>query len=103
MTVHRAVKLIGASLELHFQFGALAGLYLFGFLLDAFSLDLQGVDGVAGVHGLKHVSAGLAQRDLGRLQLEQATWSEANRIEQVAGTRLGMKFPEDVDIVVLEP
>jgi len=41
--------------------------------------------------------------EFGRLQLEQATWSEANRIEQVAGTRLGMKFPVDTDIVVLQP
>jgi cell division protein FtsL len=41
--------------------------------------------------------------EVGRLQLEQATWSEANRIEQVAGTRIGMKFPEDADIVVLQP
>jgi cell division protein FtsL len=41
--------------------------------------------------------------EFGRLQLEQATWSEANRIEQVAGTRIGMKFPEDGDIVVLQP
>ena len=41
--------------------------------------------------------------EFGRLQLEQATWSEANRIEQVAGTRIGMKFPEDADIVVLQP
>jgi cell division protein FtsL len=41
--------------------------------------------------------------EFGRLQIEQATWSEANRIEQVAGTRIGMKFPEDADIVVLRP
>lgn len=41
--------------------------------------------------------------EFGRLQLEQATWSEANRIEQVAGTRLGMVFPADDDIVVLQP
>jgi cell division protein FtsL len=41
--------------------------------------------------------------EFGRLQLEQATWSEANRIEQVAGTRLGMKFPESADVVVLQP
>ena len=41
--------------------------------------------------------------EFGRLQLEQATWSEANRIEQVAGNRIGMKFPEDADIVVLRP
>ena len=41
--------------------------------------------------------------EFGRLQIEQATWAEANRIEQVAGTRIGMKFPEDADIVVLQP
>jgi hypothetical protein len=32
--------------------------------------------------------------DFGRLQLEQATWAESNRIDQVARERLGMKFPE---------
>jgi cell division protein FtsL len=41
--------------------------------------------------------------EFGRLQLEQATWSEANRIEQVAATRLGMAFPGDEDVVVLQP
>lgn len=41
--------------------------------------------------------------DFGRLQLEQATWSEANRIEQVAGNRIGMRYPNDADIVVLQP
>ena len=41
--------------------------------------------------------------EYGRLQLEQATWAEANRIEQVAGTRIGMKYPTDDDIVVLQP
>ena len=41
--------------------------------------------------------------EFGRLQLEQATWSEATRIEQVAGARIGMKFPTDEDIVVLQP
>jgi cell division protein FtsL len=41
--------------------------------------------------------------EYGRLQLEQATWAEANRIEQVAGTRIGMKYPTDADIVVLQP
>jgi cell division protein FtsL len=39
--------------------------------------------------------------EFGRLQLEQATWSESNRIDQVARTRLGMKFPETGDIVVV--
>ena len=41
--------------------------------------------------------------DFGRLQLEQATWAESNRIDQVARTRLGMKFPEAADIVVVRP
>lgn len=41
--------------------------------------------------------------DFGRLQLEQATWSEANRIEQVASDRIGMRYPNDADIVVLQP
>ncbi len=41
--------------------------------------------------------------DFGQLQLEQATWSEANRIEQVAGNRIGMRYPTDEDIVVLRP
>lgn len=41
--------------------------------------------------------------DFGRLQLEQATWAESNRIDQVARTRLGMKFPETGDIVVIRP
>lgn len=41
--------------------------------------------------------------DFGRLQLEQATWAEANRVDQVARTRLGMKFPEPSEIVVVRP
>jgi cell division protein FtsL len=41
--------------------------------------------------------------DFGRLQLEQATWAEANRIDQIARTKLGMKFPETADIVVIRP
>lgn len=41
--------------------------------------------------------------EFGRLQLEQATWSESNRIDQVARDRLGMKFPEGAEIVVIRP
>jgi cell division protein FtsL len=41
--------------------------------------------------------------EFGRLQLEQATWAESNRIDQVARDRLGMKFPEGNDIVVIRP
>ncbi len=39
--------------------------------------------------------------EFGRLQLEQATWAESGRINQVAMTRLGMVFPRTEDIVVL--
>ncbi len=41
--------------------------------------------------------------EFGRLQLEQATWAETGRIEQVARDQLGMKFPEGADIVVVKP
>ena len=41
--------------------------------------------------------------EFGRLQLEQATWAESNRVDQVARTRLGMKTPEPADIVVVRP
>lgn len=39
--------------------------------------------------------------EFGRLQIEQATWSETNRIEQLAVAKLGMKFPEGADVVVV--
>jgi hypothetical protein len=70
VAVHRAVKLVGASLELDLQSGVLTGLYLFGLLLDALAFDLQRVDGVAGVDGLKDLGAGLLQGNLGRLECE---------------------------------
>lgn len=41
--------------------------------------------------------------EFGRLQLEQATWAESNRIDQVARDRLGMKFPEGDEIVMVRP
>ncbi len=41
--------------------------------------------------------------EFGRLQLEQATWAESNRIDQIARNRLGMKFPEADEIVVVRP
>ena len=41
--------------------------------------------------------------EFGRLQLEQATWAETNRIDQIARTQLGMKFPEGADVVVIRP
>ena len=39
--------------------------------------------------------------EFGRLQLEQATWAESNRVDQVARMRLGLVFPRTEDIVVL--
>lgn len=41
--------------------------------------------------------------EFGRLQLEQATWAQSNRVDQVARDRLGMKFPEGAEIVVVRP
>jgi len=41
--------------------------------------------------------------EFGRLQIEQATWSETNRIEQIAVGKLGMKFPEGDEVVVVQP
>ena len=37
----------------------------------------------------------------GRLQLEQATWAESNRVDQVARVQLNMVFPRTEDTVVL--
>ena len=41
--------------------------------------------------------------EFSRLQLEQATWAESNRVDQVARAKLGMKFPEAAEIVVVRP
>lgn len=41
--------------------------------------------------------------EFGRLQLEQATWAETNRIEQIARARLGMQPPQGKSLVVVKP
>ncbi len=41
--------------------------------------------------------------EFGRLQLEQATVADSNRIDAVARTRLGMKSPEAEDVIVVRP
>lgn len=41
--------------------------------------------------------------EFGRLQLEQATLTRAGRVDQLAQSRIGMKFPEAADIVVVRP
>ncbi len=53
---------------------------------------------------LQQLEAGRDQLNIewGRLQLEQATWAEANRIEQHARSTLGLveKPPEQVVVIV---
>ncbi len=39
----------------------------------------------------------------GQLQLEQSTWADANRVEQIATRELGMSFVAPRDIVVIAP
>lgn len=38
-----------------------------------------------------------------RLQIEIATLADTGRIEQQAATRLGMRFPEAAEVVVVKP
>jgi cell division protein FtsL len=40
--------------------------------------------------------------EFGRLELEQATWAEPNRIEQIARGQLGMVNPGATDTVVVK-
>ncbi|MFC5489632.1 cell division protein FtsL [Dokdonella soli] len=40
--------------------------------------------------------------EFGRLQLEQATWAENNRIEQIARGKLGMVSPSAPETVVIK-
>ena len=39
--------------------------------------------------------------EFGRLELEQATWAENNRIDQIARGRLGMVSPNAAETVVI--
>jgi len=41
--------------------------------------------------------------DYGRLQLEQATWAQSQRIDRIARTRLGMQVPGARNTVVVRP
>jgi cell division protein FtsL len=40
--------------------------------------------------------------EFGRLQLEQATWAENNRIEQIARGKLGMVSPSAAETIVVK-
>ncbi len=42
------------------------------------------------------------QIEWGRLQLEQATWAEDSRVEQIARERLGLDFPKPEGVVVIK-
>ena len=39
----------------------------------------------------------------GQLQLEQSTWANHARIEQIARDKLGMRAPRPAQIITLEP
>ena len=41
--------------------------------------------------------------EFSRMQLEQATWADPSRIEQLARGPLGMKFPEAAELRVVAP
>jgi cell division protein FtsL len=41
--------------------------------------------------------------EFGKLQLEQATYAENNRVEQIATGKLGMATPNGKDVVVVRP
>ena len=84
------------------------------FLIMLLTLAVLG-SGVAVVHARQQhrqayveLTRLLKQRDeinieFSRLQLEQATWAETNRIEQVATERLGMSFPAMPELIVVQP
>lgn len=40
--------------------------------------------------------------DFGRLELEQATWAEPSRIEQMARSQLGMMNPPPADVELIQ-
>ena len=40
--------------------------------------------------------------EFGRLQLEQATWAENNRVEQIARGKLGMVSPSAAETIVIK-
>ena len=44
-----------------------------------------------------------AMAEWSRLQIEQATFADASRVEQIARERLGMTMPEQLEILVIEP
>ncbi|MDE1924079.1 MAG: cell division protein FtsL [Gammaproteobacteria bacterium] len=41
--------------------------------------------------------------DLGRLELEQSTWSSNGFVEKMAGTKLRMSIPQPADVRIVRP
>ena len=54
------------------------------------------------LHHLKKEVVSL-NTDWGRLQLEQSSWSDHGRIEQIARQRLGMVIPEAEQVAFINP
>ncbi len=87
-------------------------LRVFGFLLLLLAVVGSGVGVVYARHEHRQQFVALTElereRDelnieFGRLQLEQATWAATSRIEQVARSTLGMKYPEASELQVIQP
>jgi cell division protein FtsL len=54
-------------------------------------------------YALEQLNSGRDEANIqwGRLKLEQATWSENSRIEQIARQDLGLTFPAPEQVVVI--
>lgn len=70
-------------------------------LLLALIVFVAGADHLAapGAQALQRAAGGLVsakrfEEEMGRLQIEQSTWSTPTRIEKVARERLGMRLPD---------
>ena len=70
----------------------------------------SGIGVVASRQASRQLFSALAELELerdelnieyGRLQLEQATWTETNRLEQLARNQLGMVFPGPAETSVI--
>lgn len=85
-------------------------LFVFSVLVTATIVSAIGVVYTRHEHRQSFIESSRLERErdelnieFGRLQLEQATWAETSRIEQVAAEQLQMKFPQSADIVVIRP
>jgi hypothetical protein len=88
---HRTVKFVSAGVEVHLEQGALAGRDVFGFFLDPFSLDLEGVLDFAGVRGPKEVRSGPIQGNLSWVQAELG-FLYLDRVDRLFGSLPNFAF-----------